>query len=98
MTRVTVDYARRVFPHLIADAIQARTTYRIGRGRNAVILMPAQDYDGIVETMELLAVPGLRASLRRSMLQVRLGQTRSDHEVFATGVPSRRLPTRRGLR
>ena len=44
--------------------------------------MAEDDYDSMVETMELLSAPGFRRSLKKSVEQMHRGETVSFEEVF----------------
>ena len=46
------------------------------------MLMAEDDYESLLETMELLSTPGFRKSLKRSVDQMHKGDTLSFDEVF----------------
>ena len=48
----------------------------------AAVLLSETDYDGLLETLELLSVPGFRDSLKKSVAQMRRGETVSLAEAF----------------
>lgn len=82
MTTIAATEARKDFFDLIKGAAEGHKTYRIQHRKGAAVLLSEEDYEGLIETLELLSVPGFRASIKRSMQQARKGQTLSMDEVF----------------
>lgn len=82
MTTLTATDARRGFFDVVKGATDKHQVYRIHHRRGAVILMAEDDYESLLETMELLSTPGFRKSLKRSVEQMRRGATLSFEEVF----------------
>lgn len=82
MTTLTATDARREFFDVVKGATDKHQIYRIHHRRGSVILMAEDDYDNLIETMELLSTPGFRQSLKKSVEQMRRGETVSFEEVF----------------
>jgi antitoxin YefM len=82
MTTLTATDARREFFDVVKGATDKHQIYRIHHRRGSVVLMAEDDYDSIVETMELLSSPGFRRSLKKSVEQMHKGETVSFEEVF----------------
>ncbi|MCX6997724.1 MAG: type II toxin-antitoxin system Phd/YefM family antitoxin [Kiritimatiellaeota bacterium] len=82
MTTLTATDARRGFFDVVKGAAAKHQIYRIHHRRGSVVLMAEADYDSLLETMELLSTPGFRKSLKRSVHQMRQGDTLSFEEVF----------------
>lgn len=82
MTTLTATDARREFFNVVKGAADKHEIYRIHHRRGSVVLMAEDDYDSMVETMELLATPGFRESLKKSVEQMHRGETVSFEEVF----------------
>ena len=82
MTTLTATDARRGFFDVVKGATDKHQVYRISHRRGAVVLMAENDYESLLETMELLSTPGFRKSLKRSIEQMRMGDTLSFEEVF----------------
>jgi antitoxin YefM len=82
MTTLTATDARREFFNVVKGATDKHQIYRIHHRRGSVVLMAEDDYDSLLETMELLSTPGFRKSLQRSVQQMRKGETISFDEVF----------------
>ncbi len=82
MTTLTATDARRAFFDVVKGATDKRQVYRIHHRRGSVVLMAEEDYDNIMETLDLLSTPGFRQSLRRSVAQMHKGETVAFEEVF----------------
>ena len=82
MTTLTATDARREFFDVVKGATDKHQVYRIHHRRGSVVLMAEDDYDSLLETMELLSTPGFRKSLQRSVKQMVKGETMSFEEVF----------------
>ena len=82
MTTLTATDARREFFDVVKGATDKHLIYRIHHRRGAVVLMAEDDYESLLETMELLSTPGFRKSLKRSVDQMHRGETLSFEEVF----------------
>jgi len=82
MTTLTATDARREFFDVVKGATDKHQIYRIRHRRGSVVLLAEDDYDSMVETLELLSTPGFRQSLKKSVEQMRKGETVSLEEVF----------------
>ena len=82
MTTLTATTARREFFDLVKGAAEGHKTFRIQHRRGAAILMSEDDFDGLMETLELLSIPGFRSSIRRSLKQMKAGETFPMSEVL----------------
>jgi antitoxin YefM len=82
MTTLTATDARREFFDVVKGATDRHQIYRIHHRRGSVVLMAEDDYENLIETMELLSTPGFRQRLRKSVEQMRRGETVSFEEVF----------------
>ena len=82
MMTLSATQARREFFDIVKRATSGHRVYRIQHRKGTAVLMSEEDYDGLVETLELLSVPGLRESIQRSVKQVERGETLSIDEVL----------------
>ena len=82
MTTLTATDARREFFDVVKGAIDKHQIYRIHHRRGSVVLLAEDDYDSMIETMDLLSTPGFRQSMKKSVAQMRRGETVSFEEVF----------------
>ena len=82
MTTMTATDARREFFDVVKGATDKHQIYRIHHRRGSVVLLAEDDYDSMIETMELLSTRGFRQSLKKSVEQMRKRETVSFEEVF----------------
>jgi antitoxin YefM len=82
MTTLSATDARREFFDLVKRATKGHRVYRIRHRKGAAVLMSEEDYESLLETLELLAIPGFRASMKRSVAQMKRGQTAPLEEVL----------------
>lgn len=82
MTTLTATNARREFFDLIKGAAEGHQTFRIQHRRGAAVLMSEADYDGLMESLELLSLPGFRKRLNASVKQMKSGDTVSLDELL----------------
>ncbi len=82
MNKLTATDARRDFFEIVKGATQKHQIYRIQHRNGSVVLLSEEEYDSLVETLELLSIPGFRESIKRSAEQMKRGETVSLKEVF----------------
>ena len=61
------DRVQRRINRLLDEAAEPHTPVRITGKRNDAILLSAEDWAAIQETIHLLSVPGMRESIREGM-------------------------------
>jgi antitoxin YefM len=82
MTTLTATAARREFFDIVKGAAEGHKTYRIQHRRGAAMLISEDDYEGLLETLELLSMPRFRQRLNASIKQMKSGDTVSMDELF----------------
>ena len=82
MTTMSATDARREFFDVVKGATDKHQIYRIHHRRGSVVLMAEDEYESLLETLNLLSVPGFRKSLGRSVGQMRRGETVPFEDVF----------------
>lgn len=82
MFRVTATDARRDFFEIVKGATEKHEVYRIQHRNGSVVLLSESDYDNLIESLELLSIPGLRESLGKSAKQIKRGETISLEDAF----------------
>jgi antitoxin YefM len=82
MTTLTSTEARRVLSHLLKGATRQHKVYRIRYRDGDAVLLSEEDYASLLESLELLSIPGFRESMRRSVRQMQKGQTVSLDEAL----------------
>jgi len=85
MASLTATDARREFFEIVKGATERHEVYRIQHRRGAVVLLSESDYDSLLESLELLSVPGFRERLQESAAQALAGETVSLDEAFGDG-------------
>ncbi len=76
MTSMTATQARSHLFDLIRRALHGREEVRIQHRDGGVVLVAEEDYDALLETLELLSLPGFRESLSEAEADVTAGRTR----------------------
>jgi len=82
MTTLTATTARREFFDLVKGAAEGHRTFRIQHRRGAAVLISEDDYESLLETLELLSLPRFRQRLKASIKQMKAGDTVSMDEFF----------------
>jgi len=67
MTTLSVSEARTNLFRLIDEAAEGHQPITITGRRNNAVLVSAEDWNAIQETVYLLSVPGMRESIRKGM-------------------------------
>ena len=84
MPTKTATDARREFFELVKSAAKGHKVYRISHRQGSVVLLSEDDYDSMLETLELLSIPGFRKSIKKSVEQMEKGETSSFEDVFGS--------------
>lgn len=82
MTTLTVTAARQNLFHLLEKSIKAHVPIKITSKKGDVILISQEDYESLLETLELLSTPGMLKSIREAREDVKAGRTKSLKEIF----------------
>ncbi len=84
MPTMTATDARREFFEVIKNTRQTHDVYHIQHRLGNVVMLSEKDYESMVETLQLLSVPGFREELRESMQEMASGETVSFQNVFGS--------------
>jgi antitoxin YefM len=82
MTSLTATEARQRFFDLVKRAARGHRVYRITHSDGDAVLLSQEDYESLIETLELLSTPGLARSIRRARREIERGETYSLEDVF----------------
>jgi len=76
-TTITMKELRPRLPRII-DRVDSRYDRFIvtRRGKPVAVMLGAQDYDSLMETLDILADPAARAGLKKGEADIRRGRTR----------------------
>ena len=84
METVTLSDAKTNLPRLLAEVSRLGERVVITRsGRPAAVLLSVDEYEGLLETLEILADPELSEAVRRGLAEAERGETMSDDEVWS---------------
>jgi antitoxin YefM len=75
MNKLTATDARRDFFEIVKGAAQKHQVFRIQHRDGSVVLLSEEEYDSLIETLELLSIPDFRESIKRSTEQIKKGET-----------------------
>jgi prevent-host-death family protein len=67
MTTLTASQARARLYGLLDEAAESHEPIQISGKRHNAVLVSAEDWRAIQETLHLLSVPGMRESIRKGM-------------------------------
>lgn len=83
MTTVALSEAKTHLARLLADVERLGEGVTITRsGRPAAVLLSIEEYEGLLETLDILADSNLMASIRRGLRDAEKGRVVSDDEVW----------------
>lgn len=82
MDTLTAINAQERFVDLIKETIQTDKTFKIQYDAGSAILLSEKEYEGLIETLELLSIPNFRESLQSSVQQILTGETYSVEDIF----------------
>ncbi len=82
MTTLTATRARQELFDLVKKSIRGHVPIRITSKDGNAMLVSEEDYESLLETLELLSTPGMLKSIREAKEDIRRGRTKSLREVF----------------
>lgn len=91
MTTVPLAAARADLSRIVDEAVRTHQRTEITRnGVRAAVLLSADDYDSIMETLDILSDAELVQEVRTALAELADGDTVSTEEVLADLPPARR--------
>lgn len=82
MVKVTATKARGELFSLLKKSIREHEQIKISTREGDAIMISEEDYESLLETLELLSTPGLAGSIREAREEIARGETYSLDEVF----------------
>ena len=79
---VTATEARQNLFRLVRKSVKGHVPVKITSKEGDAVLVSEEDYEGLLETLELLSMPGMRKSIQEARADIRAGRTKSLKEVF----------------
>ena len=84
MTTVSIADARANLSKLVESAVRTHERFEMTRnGSRAAVLLSADDYDALLETVDILSDPDEIEAIRRGLAESDDGDTSSQDEVRA---------------
>lgn len=82
METITTTQARKTLFQIIDRAVQGHEVFRVRHREGEAVILSGEDYENLVETLELLSAPGFLAGLKEAEADVVEGQTVSLDEAL----------------
>ncbi len=82
MSAVNATEARRTLFDLIRRAVHGHQAVTIRHKEGDVVLVAEEDYEALLETLELLSAPGFIKGLKKAEADVTAGRVHGLEEVF----------------
>lgn len=79
---VSATEARQNLFRLVRRSIKGHVPIRIASKEGNAILVSEEDYESLLETLELLSKAGFRKSIEEARADIKAGRTKSLKEVF----------------
>jgi antitoxin YefM len=82
MTTMTATEARIKLFILLKKSVKGHTPVKITSKVGNAMLVSEEDYENLIETLELLSVPGLLKSVKQARSDRKAGRTKTMAQVF----------------
>jgi antitoxin YefM len=82
MKTITATRARSDFNDLLSSTIKHHKQYRIASDEGGAVLLSEEEYESLIETLELLSVPGFYESIKQADKEIEAGEVYSMDDVF----------------
>ena len=82
MKTITSTQARSDLFNIIKGTVKGHRQVRITSKEGSAILLSEEDYENLIETLELLSIPGFKKSIDKANHEIEKGETYSMEEVF----------------
>ena len=82
MKTLTATDARKNWFEMLKGLAKGHKIYRIASKEGDAVLLSEEDYESLLETLEILSVRGMLKSIRQAKKEIREGKVYSMKEVF----------------
>ena len=82
MPTITATNARKDFFEIVKGAAEKHEIYHIHHRKGDVVLMSEDEYESLLETLNLLSIPGFKEKFELSQKEIASGETVTFEEVF----------------
>ena len=79
---ITATEARQHFYQLLRKSVKGHVPVKITSKDGDAVILSEMDYEGLLETLELLSLRGMRKSIREARADIKAGRTKSFKEIF----------------
>ena len=79
---ITATKARQNLFDLLKKSVKGHVPVRITSKNGDAVLVSEEDYEGLLETLELLSQPGMDKSICEAREDIKAGRTKSLEEIF----------------
>ncbi len=79
---ITATEARQHFYRLLRKSVKGHVPVKISSRDGDAVILSQEDYEGLLETLELLSVPGMRKSMREARADIQAGRTKPLKDIF----------------
>ena len=79
---VTATAARQHLFQLLRKSVKGHVPVKITCKEGDAVILSEEDYEGLLETLELLSLPGMRKSIREAKADIRAGRTKPLKDIF----------------
>lgn len=84
MTTLSATRARSDFFELIKNVIKKHQLYQINHREGNVVMISEEDYEGLIETLELLSAPNFKKKYKKAKKEIATGKIVTFEKVFGT--------------
>jgi antitoxin YefM len=85
MTTLSLADARANLSKIIESAVTTHERFDVTRnGDRVAVLLSADDYDALLETVDILSKPEEVEAIRRGLAELEVGETSTEEEVRAS--------------
>lgn len=82
MTTLTATQARQNLFDVLRKSVKGHAPVRITSKNGDAVLVSEEDYESLLETLELLSTPGMTQSIREAREDIKAGRTKSLKDIF----------------
>jgi len=81
---ITATQARKELFQIIDRAVQKHEVVRVRHREGDIVILSEEDYENLIETIELLSLPGFQESLEEAEADIAAGRTVSAQEALGS--------------
>ena len=82
MTTLTATKARQNLFDILKKSVKGHAPVRITSKAGDAVLISEEDYESLLETLELLSEPGMAKSVKEARADIKAGRTKSLKDIF----------------